>query len=113
MIHSLHVFGAQCVGFGSNFTSSFDDDPDPETSNNTLPGDNDRIRMEDGIIDGRKEITVTLDLGLSSSATTTAAPRGCGCCGTVVCSCCVWTWTAAMSMVPVHSLKVHMLLSKK
>ena len=108
MIRSLHVFGAQCVGFGSNFTSYFDDDADPATSNNALPGDNDRIRMEAGIIAGSKKITVTLDSGLSSSAAATTAPRGCGCCGTVGCSCCVSTWTTTMSMGAVHSLKVHM-----
>jgi hypothetical protein len=105
MIRSLHVFGAQCVGFGSNFTSSFDDDADPATSNNTLPGDNDRIRMEAGITTGSKKITVTLNSGLS--VVSTKAPRGCDCCGTVGCSC-VSTWTAAMSMDAVHSLKVHM-----
>ncbi len=108
MIRSLDVFGAQSVGFGSNFTSSFDDDADPATSNNSLSGDNDRIRMETGIIAGSKKITVTLDSGLSSSAVSTTAPRGYGCCGTVGCSCCVSIWTAAMSLVAVHSLKVHM-----
>jgi hypothetical protein len=108
MNHSLHVFGAQCVGFGSNFTSSFDDDADPATSNNVCPGDNDRIRMEARIIAGRKKITVTLDSGLSSSAADTTTPRGCGCCRTCRCGCCVSTWTATMSMDAVHSLKVHM-----
>jgi len=108
MNRSLHVFGAQCVGFGSNFTSSFDDDPDPATSNNTLSVDNDRIRMEAGIISGSKKITVNLDSGLSSSVATDTGPRGCGCCGTVGCSCCVSTWTSAMSMGTVHSVKVHM-----
>ena len=34
------------MGFGSNFTSFFDDAPDPATSNNVLPSINDRIQME-------------------------------------------------------------------
>ena len=95
------------MGFGSNFTSFFDDAPDPATSNNTLPGTNDRMRMKAWIMVGRKKIAVTLDSGLASSATSTTAPKSCDCCGIVGCSCCVSTSTATVSMGAVHSLKVH------
>jgi hypothetical protein len=107
MSRSLHVFGAQCVGFGSNYTSSFDNAPDPATSNNALSGTNDRVRMEAWIMAGRRKISVTLDSGLSPSATASAAPQGCSCCGSVGCGCCASTWTPSMSIGFLHSLKVH------